>query len=60
MADNQDFFDMAYEIDSLGAYLNGKEQDFIEDVLKMADAATQLTVKQQAWIQRIWDKTVGA
>jgi len=55
----EDFFDMAYEIDAMGGYLNGREQDFIEDVLKMSDAAVQLTQGQKDWIQKIWDKTVG-
>ena len=57
-ADSQNFFDMAWEIDAMASYLNGKEQDFIEDVLKMSDAGGQLTEKQQDWIQKIWDKTV--
>ncbi len=53
---SQEHYDMVFEIDSSGEYLNGSETDFIEDMLNQAEFQRPLSEKQKAWIQRIWDR----
>ena len=55
----EDAYGMVDEIDCSGAYINSAEQDFLEDMITVADAKTGMTGPQRDWIQRIWNRVCG-